>query len=631
MTPSEKTLAQILQIEGNQENYFVPKYQRPYVWKRDNWDDLLRDLEEDEEHFMGSVICVPRFPLESSPGDRYQYELIDGQQRMTTISILLCSVYRKLADCRPLKSSEELVDEWKELRSSIYKKLISEKSGKLSQIDEPVEIDGKKSLFSRVTPSLQGSNRDDYNAVLHECGALKQQTYPPHWGNRRISKAYLYFLENIPSDVEGLKRLVTRINNLQFIHISVSSHSDAYRLFESLNNRGEPLSALDIIKNNILARVDRDGKPVDDAFQLWKGMIDRLGEEESIHERYLRHFYHAFRNDKNIFVSKYPRATRSTIIKIYTELINKNAVDLLSNLASKAILYQALIFPNAVKQAVARTAILNDLLRIGAAPAHQALLYFLQCECDEILEDKLTFVKIAEFLTKYFVRRNITNQPSTNKLDALFSSIINAAQAEKKKNETIGFAWFHAKMTNNANDLPASDEAFREELETSLWYYNPGMARYVLCRLNESFTTREYDPNIWKQDDRGRYVWTVEHVLPQSERLRREWIEMIADGDNAKAVEIQDEWCHCLGNLTLSGYNSKLSDLAFAKKKEKSEMSIEGDKLQIGYRNKLPLNEFKFSVAGKETSLATAKTWTVAEIKARNTAIVDKCLKIFKL
>ena len=60
MTPSEKTLAQILQIEGNQENYFVPKYQRPYVWGQDNWDALLRDLDEDSEHFMGSIICVPR-------------------------------------------------------------------------------------------------------------------------------------------------------------------------------------------------------------------------------------------------------------------------------------------------------------------------------------------------------------------------------------------------------------------------------------------------------------------------------------------------------------------------------------------------------------------------------------------
>lgn len=65
MTPSEKALAQILQIEGNQENYFVPKYQRPYVWKKEQWEDLLRDLEEDEGHFMGSIICVLAFPKTS--------------------------------------------------------------------------------------------------------------------------------------------------------------------------------------------------------------------------------------------------------------------------------------------------------------------------------------------------------------------------------------------------------------------------------------------------------------------------------------------------------------------------------------------------------------------------------------
>ena len=175
MTPSEKALAQILQIEGNQENYFVPKYQRPYVWKKEQWEDLLRDLEEDEGHFMGSIICVPRISEDISPGERFQFEIIDGQQRLTTIIIMLCALYKKLEDCRPGQSSpEQDHDVWKTVRSSVLRKLISEKLGKLSPVEEPLEKEGKKAYFARVLPSAQGQNRDDYRAVLRECGALKK-------------------------------------------------------------------------------------------------------------------------------------------------------------------------------------------------------------------------------------------------------------------------------------------------------------------------------------------------------------------------------------------------------------------------------------------------------------------------
>lgn len=632
MTPSEKTLAQILQIEGNQENYFVPKYQRPYIWRRENWDDLLRDLEEDHEHFMGSIICVPRIADDVSPGERFQYEIIDGQQRLTTISILLCAIYKKLLECRPETAAvEEQLDKWKSVRSSVLRKLVSEKNGKLGEFDEPLEKKGKTAFFARVLPSVQGQNREDYRAVLLDSGALSEQSYPAHWGNRRIAKAYYHFLRHTPETFEGLSDLIQIINSLRFIHISVPSHADAYRLFEALNNRGAPLSALDIIKNGILARVEREKKSVDDAFEMWKDMTDRLTEDDAIQERYLRHFYHAFRHRKELGVSKYPRATKSTMIRIYAEITNRNAYHLLAELAEKAKFYERLIAPDGVGQSSQRAALLNDLLRIGAAPAHQLLLYLLDAEKRGLLEQSSTFNQIAGFLAKYFVRRNVTDQPGTNRLDPIFASIFDAAQVEIKKNGGLSVAWLSDKMKNSKTDRPASDEDFKAALSDNLWYYDPRMARYILCRLNESFTTKEYDPNVWKQDERGAFIWTVEHVLPQGERLRKEWVDMIAAGNVEKARAIQEDWVHCLGNLTLSAYNSKLSDRPFEKKKEKADVSVEGDKLNIGYKNRLPLNELPFKIAGKDVSLASAKKWTVAEIEARNNTIVARCMKLFAL
>lgn len=460
---------------------------------------------------------------------------------------------------------------------------------------------------------------------------MKKQNYLANWGNRRIAKCYNHFLKHLPNDLDGLCEHVERVNNLRFIHISVPSQSDAYRLFEALNNRGQPLSALDIIKNGLLARVEHEKGSIDVAFQSWKEMTDRLTEDEAIQERYLRHFYHAFRHKKEIGVPGLPRATRSTIIKIYSELTIRSAKTLLLELAEKSVLYQTLVAPDDAEQASSRRSILNDLLRIGAATSYQALLYFLDCEKNDLLETKWTFNEIALFMARYFVRRNVTDQPVTNRLDPIFSVLIEASQREIRKNGTLSANWVIHKLKNHKTDTPADDLTFREHLSDRLWYYDPRMARYILCRLNDSFTTREYDPNVWKQDERGKYVWTVEHILPQGDRLRKEWVDMLADGDLKKARELQEEWVHCLGNLTLSAYNSKLSDKPFTNKKEQHETSVEGEKLKIGYKNHLPLNDLPFKVGVRELSLATAKKWTIVEIESRNKAIVSRCMRVFKL
>lgn len=639
MTPSEKSLSQILQIEGNQEHYFIPKYQRPYKWGRDNWDDLIRDIGEDADHFMGSIICVPRTNDTAAPGEEKYFELIDGQQRLTTISLLLCAIYQKLEDSRPTDEDSETVhSDFLLLRNGIAKKLVKEKPIKqLSPNDEPAEKSTKAAFFPRLSPSTQSQNLADYLYVLVQCGLLKSSPYPNNWGNRRVAKCFSHFRDHLPSDMDELRSLVEQVNNLRFIHISVPTQSDAYRLFEALNNRGQPLSALDIIKNGLLARIEKQTHgAIDDAFEQWKEMTDLLTDDEAVQERYLRHFYHAFRHKPEINVKGIPRATRSTIIRIYESLAKSDPVKLLTALVDGAKLYQMLVNPEEAKLSAKRRKILIDLDRIGAAPAYQGLLYFLSAEKDRQVENEVTVDEIAGYLARYFVRRNVTDQPGTNRLDAIFSGLIEACQNVISKGKKITASFVIAHLTNNKTDKPSDDEAFREYLEDNLWRYNDGMARYVLCKLDESYSSREYAPNLWKRDERGRFVWTVEHVLPQTGNLRKEWVDMLTGGDLIKANEIQESWGDCLGNLTLSGYNSKLSDKPFTTKQTSHEMTIAGDTINIGYKNGLALNTLSFRVPGmrgkgKEVALSSSKTWTATEIEARNVAITEKLLKIFKL
>ena len=156
------------------------------------------------------------------------------------------------------------------------------------------------------------------------------------------------------------------------------------------------------------------------------------------------------------------------------------------------------------------------------------------------------------------------------------------------------------------------------------------MARYALAKLDETSHSREYAPNLWARNEKGLFVWTIEHIFPQGKNIPAYWIDMIGNGDKEETQKVYDEMVHCFGNLTLSGYNSKLSNQSFDRKQGKHEANILGNKIHIGYKNGLALNNIKFNLNGKQTTLAHADNWTKNHIQSRNSTMVDMLLKIFK-
>src|SRR3990172_6205773 len=99
MKPSEITFSSLIGIEGIQWHYHVPRFQREYVWGKYNWSKLLEDIyDNDPGHYMGSIICVHDAD-ELTPGSELIYEVVDGQQRLTTLSLLLAAIYEKLRRC----------------------------------------------------------------------------------------------------------------------------------------------------------------------------------------------------------------------------------------------------------------------------------------------------------------------------------------------------------------------------------------------------------------------------------------------------------------------------------------------------------------------------------------------------
>jgi len=628
MIPSENTFAALIGIEGNQWHYHIPRFQREYIWGKYNWSKLLEDIYENEPgHYMGSIICV-HDTVEYSPEQELIYEVVDGQQRLTTLSIMLAAIYCKLKNqvlqANPaIKDEDEYIIRCNSIRQRLIKKITLPKGATPSWA---FKNDGNAYCL-RVQPSTQEYNLEDYKYILGEAGILKDIKYPRNCGNRRLYKTFKYFLQTIPDDYAGLTDLLERIYRLSFIHISEASQSKAFLLFETLNFRGVPLSAVDIIKNKMLATLERKhNKPIDDAYEDWQKLLGYLPEDHD-QDRFLRQYYNAFKHRPEVKIEKIPKATASTIIAIYENLIIKDANAVFKDLLDMAQLYNKLIEPDKYPPNRLNT-LLIDLDRIGAAASYTSLLYLFSLP-KESFEEETWAEKVIDLYCKYYFRRNITDYPNTRDLDAINIDLIEFCEKTLKKGLKLK-SQLIADQLLAGRGKPSTIESLRSNLADNLFYNNEGMARYALARLDESSHSREYAPNLWARNDKGLYVWTIEHVFPQGKNIPQQWVDMIGNGNKDEAQKVYDEMVHSLGNLTLSGYNSRLSNLSFEKKQSKAEMNVFGNKIFVGYKNGLALNNIRFEVNGVETSLSEAKQWTKAHIQSRNTKMVDMLIELFK-
>lgn len=584
-------ISSILDIEAKIK-YVIPKYQREYEWRRPHWNDLFDDIYTNPAgHFLGSIICINR------SDDVYQIqelELVDGQQRLITLSLLYTAVYSQLS--RQPGLDEETQNELYNLK---YRLILKGNKG------------------TKIEPSYQGKNYQDYRMVLEKATILKDVEKSLNAGNRRILKAYRYFEERLEQtdektkkaifDVSQLREFLEKINSACLVKIEVNSHSDAFILFESLNNRGEPLSALDLIKNKLLAVLEKKTKDsIDDNFQKWKQLLENLTENYSVQERYLRQYYNAFKYKPEIFQKGFSLATRSNIIQIYEKLIDKDATTFFEDVFEKSKLYNHIVAPNEDSLNEKVVAQFCDLERIGGASAYVLLLYLLaeRPEAD--------MAGIGEFLVKFFVRRNITDQPPTRDLARNAIALIETLRG-KPADDVLSLI----RQEFHQQGWIATDEQFRTKLEGNLYDENVDATRFLLCKIEESRQTKEKFTDLWKRDSSGDYIWTVEHIFPQGPNIPEAWVKMIADGDEPKAKEHREQQVHKLGNLTITGYNSKLGNKSFIEKRDRKDAAGKA----VGYNNGLQLN----------AELSKTNSWTVADIEARTKTLANEAMKLFTI
>ena len=214
---------------------------------------------------------------------------------------------------------------------------------------------------------------------------------------------------------------------------------------------------------------------------------------------------------------------------------------------------------------------------------------------------------MVDRLTSFFVRRNLTGYPQTYALPKLFMTIIEKISGHTGP-EIVGI------VTQELLDVSSSDDEFRKRLEGPIYEENSDVARFVLATLSEDAMTKETWRDLWAQE-KGHFVWTIEHILPQGSNLPDAWKQMLGGAEAAAAAQEVD--VHRLGNLTITAYNSTLGNKSFADKRDRTDAKGRF----IGYRNGLELN----------ATLATKEAWTVADIETRTMELAERVIARFPL
>ena len=346
----------------------------------------------------------------------------------------------------------------------------------------------------------------------------------------------------------------------------------------------------------------------------WTQIIDNIGDTVSEQERFFRNNYNAFRKAFNDGDLSYPiakSATQSNLLDIYAALTATHPAEVLETTCENSYIYAKVLLKKTDGLSKKMKEALRNLNDAEGTTSYILIMHLLKNQ-DELQLSEKDVVDVINGATKFQVRRNMTKFPPTNKMIPFFNTIVQTVDTgEKKGSDVVQY------LLSELKAFSASDALFEDSLRDNVYTANKATTTLILRILAHEGMTAEDERDLWKVDDNGSPVWTIEHILPQGANLPSEWIDMIANGDADAATEIQKRYVHTIGNLTITGFNSNLSNKPFS---EKRDMKNASGKF-IGYKNGLNLNE---DVCNKDE-------WTTEEIRNRSDKLVKDILALFSI
>jgi len=536
-------------LSNAQEAYKVPLYQRPYAWSKDQWEDLFEDLNSlkpNDIHFLGSIVVVPEG--EHRLGVNY-FQIVDGQQRLATILIWLSAI-RDLAQENENKGlAERLTKNFLIVEDVTTGKKIPKLQ--LGQLDNDA--------FQRV---LEGKPKD-YNHLIFEC--------------------YKYFKSN--TNNENMWQIL--LNNVSIVHINAFNHFNAFRLFETLNDRGLELSAADLIKNFLLMKVSSKDEIFNNTISQWNEMYEKVRDKDPV--KFIRRYVLSNYKGK-ISESRLYEEVRKELEKENPEKICNFVKDLNVN----ATIYKKIFECSFSQKKINKK--LQELHLVEVVPSFTLFLKLMRyLEKEEISEKDI--LEIMEMIESFHIRWGICGQ-STSRLDQIYNDIcMESKNKQPQELKTIIKNKLFQEIRSNADD-----EIFKRNFSQRAFKSNETRTKYILWKLSKP--TGETALNI-------KEIQT-EHILPQT--LSNEWVKYLREKTSKNENEINAlhrENINRIGNLTIikGEWNISMSNRLFIKKKEdyiKSEFQITKE-------------------------LSNYNEWTFEEIDKRSKKLAEEACKIWRL
>lgn len=551
------------------KQYIIPIYQRTYSWEtkqcKQLWKDILRTGQRHDiaAHFLGSIVYIQRGLYQSSAIP--QMLVIDGQQRLTTLSLLLSALARAIENSPvPIQEiTQEEIEGYYLLntlgRGDLRYKLI------LTQSDRPTLIQ-----------QLEGKEL-------------------PKPASHRIVENYLFFEEQIAKSGVPLMTIYKGIEKLIVVDISLNANYDNPQLiFESLNSTGLELSQADLIRNYVLMGLQpRHQEALYN--DHWHPMEQSFGQVG-----YSRLFDRFMRDYLTIKTGRIPNIRQVyEDFKTYEHSPTSGDIDdLVADVHRYSKYFVAMALEAETDSALREC--FADINELRVEVAYPLLLDVY----DDYVRSRLTreeFIQILRLVESYVFRRAVCGIP-TNSLNKTFATL--SRQLDKKRY----FESFQAALL-----LKDSYRRFPDDVEFTC---------EIVVKDLYNFRSRNYWLRRMENHDRKERVnveeYTIEHVMPQNEDLCREWQQDL--GQNWPDIHVR--YLHTLGNLTLTGYNPELSDRPFKEKRDiKGGFADSPIRLNRSLAKLDRWNEAAIQARAEELAKLATKIWAYPQMSP---AVLDR-------
>ena len=498
-------------IEPNKHQYAIPVYQRNYEWAKEQckklFDDIVLAYRNDKTHFCGTIVCA--FTDESH--GVYHHIIIDGQQRLTTVYLLI----KALRDMAQTDSERDRLEE----------ALVNRDKFDEYPIDEASKLKLKPIKSDNQQLSLLMENKQDQ--MMRDSGI---------WHNYELFCQLIQERQDAGMSVKdvyrGLEKLICAI-------IKLDSGDNAQEIFERINSTGIPLSLADKIRNYVL-------------------MVD--SNQDALYEHYWLPAETAVgRENMNAFLIDYLNikidgfAREDIAYEFFKELYQKGKYSnesMLRELWHYARYYQAFLHGDA-KYSARVNALLSDLQKLKQTTVFLFLFRVFDDYDDGVISEP-ELEQVLQFLRNYSIRRIICDV-SSNSLRGLYKTLharLFAFAANKLHYYDTLVSFF---MQLTSKDALPTDDDFVSALIHSNLYRKNALCKFLLTAIENQGKEHMIVDNL-----------TIEHILPQNKNLSTAWQTML--GPDWQTV--RDQHLHTLGNLTLTAYNSELGDKTFAEKKQ---------------------------------------------------------------